>query len=114
MQDQLRAMQQLLEAAFGDDRPFVDVYDGDTPKVRPPPPLPKHDLHLFLFVCNMNTGVARRNLHQPHHRPQTTVDSQHVPTLLWEAGGDSGLGGAADDQFPSVSLTKSFSHETSP
>jgi Rad3-related DNA helicase len=32
-QDQLRAMRQLLEAAFGDDRPFVDVYDGDTPKV---------------------------------------------------------------------------------
>lgn len=40
MQDQLRAMRQLLEAAFGEDRPFVDVYDGDTPKVRPPPVSP--------------------------------------------------------------------------
>lgn len=27
-------MRELLEAAFGEDRPFVDVYDGDTPKVQ--------------------------------------------------------------------------------
>ncbi len=26
-------MRELVQAAFGDDRPFVDVYDGDTPKV---------------------------------------------------------------------------------
>ncbi len=37
MQDQLRAMRQLVEAAFGEDRPFVDVFDGDTPQVGRPP-----------------------------------------------------------------------------
>ena len=29
-QDQLRAMRAMLEAAFGDQAPPVDVYDGDT------------------------------------------------------------------------------------
>ena len=47
MQDQLRAMRQLMEAAFGEDRPFVDVYDGDTPKARPPPMPP----HVILYVA---------------------------------------------------------------
>ena len=33
-QDQLRALRQMCSAAFGDDAPHVDVYDGDTSQVR--------------------------------------------------------------------------------
>lgn len=39
-QDQLRALRQMCAAAFGDDAPHVEVYDGDTTRVIPP-------LHLF-------------------------------------------------------------------
>ena len=48
-------MRQLLEAAFGEDRPFVDVYDGDTPKARllpAPPPA------LILSLEPQYTGVS--------------------------------------------------------
>ena len=34
-QDQLRALRQMCAAAFGDDAPHVEVYDGDTGRVRP-------------------------------------------------------------------------------
>ena len=33
-QDQLRALRQMCEAAFGDQAPYVEVYDGDTIRVR--------------------------------------------------------------------------------
>ena len=32
-QDQLRALRQMCSAAFGDDAPHVEVYDGDTSQV---------------------------------------------------------------------------------
>lgn len=32
-QDQLRALRQMCAAAFGDDAPHVEVYDGDTVRV---------------------------------------------------------------------------------
>ena len=32
-QDQLRALRQMCAAAFGDDAPHVEVYDGDTIRV---------------------------------------------------------------------------------
>ena len=31
-QDQLRALQELCDWTFGKQAPFVDIYDGDTPK----------------------------------------------------------------------------------
>ena len=33
VQDQRRALQEMCQAAFGDQAPAVDVYDGDTAKV---------------------------------------------------------------------------------
>ncbi len=33
-QDQLRALRELCDWTFGKDAPYVDIYDGDTPKVR--------------------------------------------------------------------------------
>ena len=33
-QDQLRALRELCDWTFGEDAPFVDIYDGDTPKAR--------------------------------------------------------------------------------
>ena len=33
-QDQLRALRQMCAAAFGDDAPHVEVYDGDTIRVK--------------------------------------------------------------------------------
>lgn len=33
-QDQLRALRQMCEAAFGDQAPCVEVYDGDTIRVQ--------------------------------------------------------------------------------
>ena len=32
-QDQLRALRELCDSTFGKRAPFVDIYDGDTPKV---------------------------------------------------------------------------------
>ena len=31
-QDQLRALRELCDWTFGEGAPFVDIYDGDTPK----------------------------------------------------------------------------------
>ena len=33
-QDQLRALRELCDWTFGKKAPFVDIYDGDTPKAR--------------------------------------------------------------------------------
>ena len=33
-QDQLRALRHMCAAAFGDDAPHVEVYDGDTVRVK--------------------------------------------------------------------------------
>ena len=35
-QDQMRALHQMCSAAFGDDAPRVEVYDGDTSQVSSP------------------------------------------------------------------------------
>jgi len=40
-QDQLRALRELLEDAFPGRAPVAAVYDGDTPQVSLPPPLPQ-------------------------------------------------------------------------
>ena len=50
-QDQLRAMRELVQAAFGDDRPHVDVYDGDSPQV-------SHAGSLLSSACRFSDDIS--------------------------------------------------------
>lgn len=54
-QDQLRALRQMCAAAFGEEAPYVEVYDGDTIRVNPP--------YLFtLYLVSMLLPQAQ-NMH---------------------------------------------------
>jgi hypothetical protein len=102
VQDQLRAMRQLMEAAFGEDRPFVDVYDGDTPKVRQPPTQPNVIL-CVVYLMYEHLSVS----------PKLASAATHILTRL-AAGRDMGSGGVADVRSPRITFAKLLSHEYPP
>ena len=60
-QDQLRALRQMCEAAFGDQAPYVEVYDGDTIRVR----------CLFAEHVALALPLPMQSLHCPINCPST-------------------------------------------
>lgn len=78
-QDQLRALRQMCAAAFGEDAPHVEVYDGDTIRVNTLNPhteysthaldtTPRDMLDTFLWLkCMMELAVLASSTSPPPH-----------------------------------------------